>query len=138
MIEDHTMIKTVTYSVSTVSTEILTLGLTIGAIWIAFKYIGRDEETSQRKDMAAWLQNLIAKFVSIFTSIGRVITSFGGVVAQLAIVVMLIAWYRAPSSRERAKVEDPESLKQDHQARSTAKSLKETPVADVPRSPRTA
>jgi hypothetical protein len=41
-----------------VSTEILTLVLTGIAVWLAFKYINRDEEHSWRKKVIGWSKGL--------------------------------------------------------------------------------
>ena len=43
------------------STEILTLVLTGVVVWIAFKYINRDEESSWKEKVLVWLKNLIAR-----------------------------------------------------------------------------
>lgn len=92
------------------STEILTLVLTGVVVWIAFKYINRDEESSWKEKVLVWLKNLIARP--------------GG-------VVIPTHWFKGPSSKERAKVPDPESLKPDEQPRTTAKSSERADLATL-------
>lgn len=69
------------------------------AVWIAFKYINRNDESPWRRRLLAWL-------ISLFPGLVRVVT-------RLTIVTVLVAWAKGSSSKGRAKIPDPESPKRE-------------------------
>ncbi|CAN9322090.1 unnamed protein product [Alternaria alternata] len=86
-----------------VSTEILTLLLTGIAVWLAFKYMNRDQERSSKEKTVAWLKSVKSRatawlegFISNEVNVEIWLTT-------------LIAWSSGPSRKKRAKAPDPET-----------------------------
>ncbi|CAN9313230.1 unnamed protein product [Alternaria sp. RS040] len=98
-----------------VSTEILTLVLTGIAVWLAFKYTNRDEEHP-------WKEIAVGKvFGWVFGSICALLR--GDEIAR-AWFKSLIARLKNLGSKERARLPDPESPRQDNLPVSTKGSLR--------------
>ncbi|CAN9220557.1 unnamed protein product [Alternaria alternata] len=110
-----------------VSTEILTLVLTGIAVWLAFKYINRDQERSLKEKIVAWLHRLKEEAVAWLKGF---VTRH---VSALTWPVTLILWSKGP---KRAKVPDPESPKQNELQRSTPISAETHNPATAPQTPR--
>jgi hypothetical protein len=109
-----------------VSTEILTLVLTGIAIWLAFKYINRDQERSLKEKTVAWLHRLKQDAIAWLKGF---VTRH---VSALTWPITLILWSKGP---KRAKVPDPESPRQNELQRLTAIPPEAPNPAIVPHTP---
>ncbi|CAN9364128.1 unnamed protein product [Alternaria alternata] len=110
-----------------VSTEILTLVLTGIAVWLAFKYINRDQERSLKEKTVAWLHRLKEEAVAWLKGF---VTRH---VSALTWPITLILWSKGP---KRAKVPDPESPRQKELQESTSISAETPNPATTPQTPR--
>ncbi|RYN45028.1 hypothetical protein AA0114_g9466 [Alternaria tenuissima] len=110
-----------------VSTEILTLALTGIAIWLAFKYINRDQERSSKEKTVAWLHRLKEEAVAWLKGF---VTRH---VSALTWPITLILWSKGP---KRVKVPDPESPRQNELQGSTPISAETPNPATAPQTPR--
>ncbi|KAB2099488.1 hypothetical protein AG0111_0g12307 [Alternaria gaisen] len=86
-----------------VSTEILTLLLTGIAVWLAFKYMNRDQERSSKEKTVAWLKSVKSRATAWLE---------GFIPNEVNVEIWLttlIAWSSGPSRKKRVKAPDPET-----------------------------
>lgn len=108
----------------------MTLALTGIAIWLAFKYINRDQERSSKEKTVAWLHRLKEEAIAWLKGF---VTRH---VIALTWPITLILWSKGTSSKERAKVPDPESPRQNELQGSTPISAETHYPAIAPQIPR--